>query len=192
MGTATLGLLKSEIILPVVPEYVPVVPLCPISRPSRPMIIGPELGPLRAAKLLLVCQVDLCWSFSELLIESFWGVPWILWPRKSQNSTIKMNMSQTILTSYFQNYTSKVKINVFGRINFFGYLGLLNWKILKRITVTFIKWKFFDILTYCVMMKIFDWMHLKILDETDVVTWFWYRLKFLSWKCKSLLPISGP
>ena len=150
------------------------------------MIIGPELGPLRAAKLLLVCQVDLCWSFSELLIESFWGVPWILWPRKRQNSTIKMNMSQTILTSYFQNYTSKVKINVFGRINFFGYLGLLNWKILKRITVTFIKWKFFDILTYCVMMKIFDWMHLKILDETDVVTWFWYKLKFLSWKCKSL------
>ena len=143
MGTATLGLLKSEIILPVVPEYVPVVPLCPISRPSRPMIIGPELGPLRAAKLLLVCQVDLCWSFSELLIESFWGVPWILWPRKSQNSTIKMNMSQTILTSYFQNYTSKVKINVFGRINFFGYLGLLNWKIFKRTTVTFIKWNFF-------------------------------------------------
>ena len=96
MGTATLGLLKSEIILPVVPEYVPVVPLCPISRPSRPMIIGPELGPLRAAKLLLVCQVDLCWSFSELLIESFWGVPWILWPRKRQNSTMKMKMRKTI------------------------------------------------------------------------------------------------
>ena len=171
MGTATLGLLKSEIMLPVVPEYVPVVPLCPISRPSRPMIIGPELGPFRAAKLLLVCQVDLCWSFSELLIESFWGVPWILWPRKRQNSTMKMKMRKTIKRPLIIVFLKKG--------NLIQY-------------VTFIKWNFFDILTYCVMMKIFDWMHLKILDETDVVTWFWYRLKFLSWKCKSLLPISGP